>query len=71
MIAAVLIGRKGSKGFPNKNIYKINNKMLFEHPLYECKKSKFIDKIFVATDSKIIRKKQKNITLSSFNARKN
>ena len=47
MIAAILIGRKGSKGFPNKNIYKINNKMLFEHPLNECKKSKFIDKIFV------------------------
>ncbi|OCW82935.1 cytidylyltransferase [Pelagibacteraceae bacterium GOM-A5] len=59
MIAAILIGRKGSKGFPNKNIYKINNKMLFEHPLNECKKSKFIDKIFVATDSKIIKKKAK------------
>ena len=44
MIAAILIGRKGSKGFPNKNIYKIGNKMLFEYPLIECKNQKVLMK---------------------------
>ena len=57
MICAILIARKGSKGFPNKNIYKINKKMLFEYPIIACKKSKFIDKIYVSTDSEIIKKK--------------
>ena len=49
MICAIIIGRKGSKGFANKNIYKINNKMLFEFPLIECKKSELVDKIYVST----------------------
>ena len=57
MIAAILIGRKGSKGFPNKNIYKIGTKMLFEYPLTECKKSKSINEIYVSTDSEVIKKK--------------
>ena len=56
MICAIIIGRKGSKGFANKNIYKINNKMLFEFPIIECKKSELIDKIYVSTDSEIIKK---------------
>ena len=61
MIAAILIGRKGSKGFPNKNIYKIGTKMLFEYPLTECKKSKSINEIYVSTDSEVIKKNRKNM----------
>ena len=57
MICAIIIGRKGSKGFANKNVYKINNKMLFEFPIIECKKSKLINKIYVSTDSEVIKKK--------------
>ena len=51
-----MIGRAGSKGFPGKNIKKINNKRLCEYPLIAAKKSKLIDKIYVSTDCKIISK---------------
>ena len=39
-----MIGRAGSKGFPGKNIKKINNKRLCEYPLIAAKKSKLISK---------------------------
>lgn len=50
MIYALLIGRKGSKGFPNKNTHPIFNKKLCEYPLIASKKSNYINKIFVSTD---------------------
>ncbi len=59
MIIAILIGRANSKGYPNKNLKKIKKKHLFEYPILACKKSKLVDKIFVSTDSKIIKKKLK------------
>ena len=61
MIIAILIGRANSKGYPNKNLKKIKKKHLFEYPILACKKSKLVDKIFVSTDSKIIKKKIKRI----------
>ena len=60
MNIAIMIGRAGSKGFPGKNIKKINNKRLCEYPLIAAKKSKLIDKIYVSTDCKIISKIAKN-----------
>ena len=60
MIFAILIGRANSKGFPNKNLKKINNKHLFEYPITACQKSKIVDTIYVSTDSKIIKKKVLN-----------
>ena len=60
MIFAILIGRANSKGFPNKNLKKINNKHLFEYPIIACQKSKIVDTVYVSTDSKIIKKKVKN-----------
>ena len=45
-----MIGRKGSKGFPNKNIKKIFEKSVCEYPIIAAKKSKKINKIFVSTD---------------------
>jgi len=50
MIVALIIGRKGSKGWPNKNIYKINGKSLIEYPILTAKKSKYIDQIYISTD---------------------
>lgn len=50
MDIAILIGRKGSKGFPNKNIKKVGNKHLCEYPVLAVKKIKSVKKIFVATD---------------------
>lgn len=47
---AILIGRKGSTGFPKKNLLKLYNKYIFEYPLLACKKSDFIEKVFVSTD---------------------
>jgi len=54
MICALMMGRAGSKGFPNKNLKKVLGRRLFEYPLIACKKSKYVDKIFVSTDCRII-----------------
>ena len=40
MIIAILIGRKGSRGFPGKNTYKVLGRPLCEYPLMAAKKSK-------------------------------
>lgn len=56
MITAIMIGRKGSRGFPGKNTYKVLGRALCEYPLIAAKKSKFIDKIYVATDCDKIKK---------------
>ena len=51
-----MIGRKGSRGFPGKNTYKVLGRPLCEYPLIAAKRSKFIDKIYVATDCDKIKK---------------
>ena len=53
---AILIGRKGSKGFPNKNTKKVGKKNLCEYPLIAAKKVKSIKRIFVATDCEKIKR---------------
>ena len=59
MIVALMIGRAGSRGLPGKNTKKILGKSLCEFPLNACKKSKFVQKIFVSTNCPIIKKKSK------------
>ena len=59
MICALMIGRSGSRGFPNKNIKYILNRRIFEYPLIAAKKSKLINKIFVSTDCSVISKESK------------
>ena len=54
MICALMMGRSGSIGFPEKNIKKVLGRHLFEYPLIASKNSKYIDKIFVSTDYPII-----------------
>jgi len=51
MIASVIFGRGGSKGFPGKNTMEIFDKKVMEYPLIACKKSQYIDKMYVSTDS--------------------
>ena len=51
-----MIGRKGSSGYPNKNLIKIFGKHLCEYPLMAVKKTKMISKIFISTDCPKIRK---------------
>ena len=54
MICALMMGRAGSIGFPEKNIKKVLGRHLFEYPLIASKNSKYIDKIFVSTNCPII-----------------
>ena len=56
MICALMIGRAGSRGLPGKNTQKVLGRPLCEYPLIACKKSKYIERIFVSTDCKIIKK---------------
>ena len=59
MIVALMIGRKGSRGFKGKNTFKILNKSMCEYSLIAATKSKFVDKIYVATDCPKIKKASK------------
>lgn len=54
MIAAILIGRKGSTGFPGKNTHQVLGRALSEYPLLAASHSKYIDKLFLSTDDKNI-----------------
>src|SRR3989338_8549778 len=50
MIAALLIGRKGSVGFPGKNLYPVLGRPLALYPMMAAKSSRFIDKVYLSTD---------------------
>ncbi|HUK37610.1 MAG TPA: hypothetical protein VLV30_00685 [Methanomicrobiales archaeon] len=51
MIAALLIGREGSVGFPGKNVYPVLGRPLMEYPLLAAKGARGVDAIYVSTDS--------------------
>ena len=51
MIAALLLGRAGSVGFPEKNLYPVLGKPLMAYPLIAAKNANFVDKVYVSTDS--------------------
>jgi len=53
-ILAVITARAGSKRLPNKNILNLAGKPLIAWTIDEAKKSKYIDKLIVSTDSKEI-----------------
>ncbi len=55
MIAALLIGREGSVGFPGKNVYPVLGKPLMAYPLLAARNSKLVDKIYISTDSEKIK----------------
>lgn len=55
MIAALLLGREGSQGFPGKNIYPVLGRPLMAYPLLAAKNAKNIDKVYISTDSKRIK----------------
>lgn len=50
MISALLLGRKGSIGFPGKNTYPLFGKPMAFYPMDAAKKSKHVDKVFLSTD---------------------
>ena len=53
-ILATICMRKGSKGIPNKNLIKINNKPLLYYTITQALNSKIFKEIIVSTDSKKI-----------------
>lgn len=52
---AIIPARGGSKGIPNKNIVQVNGKPLIEYTFDEVKKSKYLDRVIVSTDSEKIK----------------
>ncbi len=62
---AIVLGRKGSSGFKNKNVMKILNKPAYEYAIDAAKKSKYINKIYFSTDIEeiISRSKELNINI--------
>lgn len=55
MIVTILLGREGSVGFPGKNLYPVRGKALMEYPLIAATNSKYVDQIYVSTDSEKIK----------------
>lgn len=55
MIAALLLGREGSVGFPGKNIYPVLNRPLMEYPLLAALNSTLVERVYVSTDSEKIK----------------
>ena len=51
MIAALIIGRAGSTGFPGKNIRPIVGRPLVAYPILAAQNSKLVDRVYVSTDS--------------------
>lgn len=51
MIAALILGRGGSVGFPGKNTYPVLGRPLMEYALLAAKHTPEIDEVYVSTDS--------------------
>ena len=51
MIAALLIGREASTGFPGKNTYPVLGRPLMAYPLLAALNAKYVDRVYVSTDS--------------------
>ena len=67
MIVALMIGRKGSRGFKGKNTFKVLKKAMCEYPIMAAKKSKYVKKIYVATDCPTIQKICKKYNVNFIN----
>ncbi len=50
MIAAILMGRKGSKGFPGKNLHPVLGKPLAFYPMKSAKDCHEVDVVYISTD---------------------
>ncbi|MFA5148724.1 MAG: cytidylyltransferase [Candidatus Omnitrophota bacterium] len=50
MVIALLMGRKGSKGFPGKNLYPVRGNPLAYYPMKAAKDCVDIDKSYISTD---------------------
>ena len=55
MIAALLIGREGSEGFPGKNLLNVLGRPLCEYPMIAAQEASSVERVYVSTDSDQIR----------------
>lgn len=51
MICALLLGREGSIGYPGKNVAPVLGRPLMAYPLMAARAAKFVDRLYVSTDS--------------------
>jgi len=61
MIVALIIGRAGSTGFKNKNLYPVLGRPLMHYSLLSAFNSKHIDKVFFSSDSVEMKKEAKSL----------
>lgn len=64
MISALLLGRKGSKGFPGKNTSKVLGKPLAWYPMHAAKNVSKIDQVYLSTDDPELMSIAKNENVS-------
>ncbi len=51
LVCALMIGRKGSSGFPGKNLHPVLGRPLAAYPLMAANAARLVDRVFVSTDS--------------------
>ncbi|MFQ5872484.1 MAG: cytidylyltransferase domain-containing protein [Dehalococcoidia bacterium] len=51
MICGLILGREKSSGFPGKNVYPVLGRPLTAYPLLAARDSRYIERIYVSTDS--------------------
>ncbi|OGN90507.1 MAG: cytidylyltransferase [Chloroflexi bacterium RBG_13_48_17] len=56
MVAALLLGREGSVGFPGKNTYPVLGRPMLLYPLLAAKNARFVDEVYFSTDSESYKK---------------
>jgi len=56
VIAALLLGREGSIGFPGKNTYPVLGRPLLLYPILAAKNSHYVDEVYFSTDSETYKK---------------
>ena len=54
MIPALILGRKGSVGFPGKNTFSVAGNPMVLYPILAALNSKFVDEVYVSTDDEEI-----------------
>jgi len=64
-ILGLVPARSGSQELENKNLLKIKGKSLIELALTEAKKSSYINKVFLSTDSVVYKKILKKLSLEN------
>lgn len=56
MIAALMLGREGSVGFPGKNTYPVLGRPMMAYPLLAAKHARYVNEVYVSTDSDKIKR---------------